>query len=436
MNCSQFIEDLISGGEYRLGDPWRLGKDGLTILVPVRYQGQGFKRAYILPSENKEKVQVRDTGSISEVFVRNASDKGVFFRAGTIFKGNGTQSRAVVSGTIVQPQSKEQVVEVRCVHASRGISRDSAFVVMDEVAPRVVLSALYEGQGNQGRVWSAVNNYSAGMARRAGGWRASSQYAVHMDSLPVAIERGETVGFSQKVMDELSKVPDYEDQVGIAIIDMRGVRGVEAFDHPDSWKALGKEVLKSYEDIFSEAGEVAELFEINLNAAREKVKAFLRKVQAVTLDNAEGTQKIDHDDVVGELTTLFGRCIHLILTQKETKDDLGTLEGPYPSRTTISNGSIIGGSPRRRTPSQMPAQAQYSVAMTKPGKGFYMALARLKEKDRTFNELADTTSIARGTLSSRLREFYASGLAEKYEREDGKRAWRLTAKGHSVIQSV
>ena len=432
MNCSQFLEDLISGGEYRLGDPWRLGKDGLTILVPVRYQGQGFERAYILPSEDKEKVQIRDTGSISEVFVRNASDKGVFFRAGTIFKGNGTQSRAVVAGTIVQPQSKEQVVEVRCVHASRGISRDSAFVVMDEVAPRAVLSALYEGRGDQGRVWGAVNSYSAGMARRAGG---SVSYAVHMDSLPVAIERGETAGFSQKVMDALSKVPDYEDQVGIAIIDVKGVRGVEAFDHPDSWKALGKEVLKSYEDIFSEAGEVAELFEINLDAAREKVKAFLRKVQAITLDNADGTQKIDLDDVVGELTTLVGRCIHLIFTQKESKDDLGTLEGPYPSRTVISNRSIIGGSPRRRTPSQTPAQAQVQWR-AEPGKGFYMALARLKEKDRTFNELADTTSIARGTLSSRLKEFYASGLAEKYEREDGKRAWRLTAKGHSVIQSV
>ncbi len=65
----------------------------------------------------------------------------VFVRAGTIFKGHGTQPRTSSTGVVLAPKELN-LVEVFCVHASHGISPRSGLSTMIDVVPRKVENVL------------------------------------------------------------------------------------------------------------------------------------------------------------------------------------------------------------------------------------------------------------------------------------------------------
>src|SRR5262245_18914658 len=106
---------------FRFGDSERVQEGGLCAVVPI-LRHTTLKRQYITFPET-DKVEVKDTGSIQAFTALNECQENVFVRAGTIFKG-ATQERCLVRSAVLFP-GKVSILEVRCVHQSRGISPGS-----------------------------------------------------------------------------------------------------------------------------------------------------------------------------------------------------------------------------------------------------------------------------------------------------------------------
>jgi hypothetical protein len=143
---------------FQFGKPQRLGESALSCVLPI-IRETSVKRQYITYPET-DKVSVVDSGSISKMKVSSVSTDNVFIRSGTIFKG-GTQERTIVRSAIIF-SGKTMDIEVRCVHATRGINT-GAKVGYGGITPMSFDSANYtEGfrAQDQHTTWANVQNYT------------------------------------------------------------------------------------------------------------------------------------------------------------------------------------------------------------------------------------------------------------------------------------
>lgn len=70
------------------------------------------------------------------------------------------------------------------------------------------------------------------------------------DNLVASVD--EMTRFNREVEKMLSKVPaDLDNQIWVVIIDSRGVLGLEVFDHPMSWRAFSRSIVRNYADILA-----------------------------------------------------------------------------------------------------------------------------------------------------------------------------------------
>jgi hypothetical protein len=445
---NKVIDNLQSlDGTYYLGDPWRLGEKGLTILVPIRCNAPP-KRSYILASESKDKVSITDTGKIDELLIDNKSGSPVFIRGGTVFKGKSGQDRAVVQGVVVQPVAspeKSVPIVVKCVHAHRGIVTGGGFSIMEDLAPQEVYVSLQSR--NQHMVWNAVADYSAKSARRLRTSVIGASYSANLASDPdlaetLSVNSTVRTDFSKQIMDALSKVPDYDDQVGVVVITVDGVQGLELFDSPESWKALGKEVVKSFSEIFHQDESIADLFTLNMEAVKDKVRKFLKELDGVTYRRDDGTFTIDDDTLVTcEYTNLNEQCIHIVVTKKAGNKYPKPQTG-IPITPNIYNDMFEHDNQYRpyiSPPNRYNMQRQENwinrdmdttivPPVKKPRIGDGLIFGRLMERSYSFNDLQSKTGIPSATLARRLNEYTDEGYILKTD-EDGHAKWKLTAKG-------
>jgi DNA-binding Lrp family transcriptional regulator len=439
---NKVIESIQSlNGTYYLGDPWRLGEKGLTILVPVRCNAPP-KRSYILASEDKDKVKITDTGQIDKLKVDNKSGSSVFIRGGTVFKGMSGQDRAVVQGVIILPQANGEPIEVKCVHAHRGIVSGGGFKIMNDLAPQKVYSALQSR--DQHRVWGEVQSYSMKSASRLmdRGFDSVVAHASMSQDPDLAatldVNSKNRTDFSDKIMDALSKVPDYEDQVGVAIINVDGVQGLELFDSPESWKALGKEVVKSFSEIFHQDDAVADLFTINMEAVKDKIRSFLKELNESIFHLEDGTHAINTKLVTCEYTNLNKDCIHIVITRRDEKypaPEMGQPISPISDIYRDMFGTLgTQQNSRRRYESINRSWVNEAMDSTivppvkRPRIGDSLIFGRLMEHSYSFNDLQSKTGIPSATLARRLNQYTDEGYISKVD-EGGHARWKLTAKG-------
>ncbi|GAG92980.1 unnamed protein product, partial [marine sediment metagenome] len=267
---SESVRRIIE--DYEIGEPWKLSK-GAGFVLPIMGVPPFPTRNYVILQEVLDKVTFKDTGDINGVDVHNQSGSNVFLRKGTMLKGIGTQSRAPIAGVVLEPRDKMIRIPVNCIHASHGISGGSAFMVMG-AAPHSV----YQGLGRQSETWANISNYSARASAgimRAGGHSAMAMAFNGRSDALVDVE--ESVGkFRDEVDDLLTQIPgDHVNQIGIAVFDLKGVVGVEVFDHPDSWHAFSKSITRSYSEVLTEG--VSDLYEIKMDKAEPVLKDWLLK---------------------------------------------------------------------------------------------------------------------------------------------------------------
>jgi len=425
----QVLLNLIDSLSF--GDPWRISDKAVSVVVPILRVGAG-ERKYVLLEEVKEKVKITDTGSIGRANVENRSDKNVFIRKGVLLAGP-TQSRGVVSGTVIPPQ-KTLEVEIQCVYASKGI-RTGATFTYEGIAPREVEGSFLHRR-SQGATWRSVNQYTLSALSSASGHASARGLAASVlgDDL-IGVMRN-TERFREDIDKILEKVPgDLVDQVGLAVLDLSGVVGVEFFDHPDSWSAFSKSIIRNYGDTLAKEQEVG-LFEIKMENVVEAVKGFLGKLskaKKVLVNKSEVSESyalaLEDDEVVGEYTAISGETIHLIGSRKYEQEVKPRQARRVPTRITGSPAHLRGWS------------SQYSLSSVSETadwvdpyferepffnrKGSTSLLDNLADKPETWKRLEEGTKVSTRTLSSRLKEATNLGLVE----QNGKKVYSLTPKG-------
>ena len=88
----QFIRNVVEEkGGFSLDRPHRLGEKSFSVLVPVIRKTEE-KRDYITFAEAK-KVEVKDTGRVETVNVRNNEDAPLYISRGEIFKGDTQEKK-------------------------------------------------------------------------------------------------------------------------------------------------------------------------------------------------------------------------------------------------------------------------------------------------------------------------------------------------------
>lgn len=416
--------------EYEIGEPWKLRK-GAGFVLPILGRPPFGDRNYVILQEVEDEVVFQDSGDLGSVNIFNKSGSNVFLRKGTMLKGVGTQDRSPVAGVVLEPV-KEVVIPVNCIHASHGIRGGASFMAMG-VTPHSV----YQSLGRQSNTWANISDYSA--RARAGVMRAGGRSAGFMASLSsdALVDVEESVGkFRDEVDDLLKQIPgDHVNQLGVAVFDLKGVVGVEVFDHPASWHAFSKSIIRSYSEILTE--EVSDLYEIKMDRAEPALREFIKKAsdaerKLVTSNRVSKIWALTADGVDGELAEVEGREIHLILSRSNERRQPQT---PQQTSQLTTRG-------RRATqrPRQTPRKTEREVApvlttrMHSPDwyrrQGSTDLLQRLDEKPHRFTELLDIIDVSRGTLGSRIREAKDMGLIHRTIREDnGQPVWSLTAQG-------
>jgi len=444
---------LIELTKIELGEPWKLGDDKQGIAVPI-IQKNPVDRNYILHTEIEGKVKLTDTGSISKLSIHNESDTTVFIRKGTLLKG-GTQSRAVVHSLVVAPNSKT-TGEIKCVYASKGI-RSGASFTHSGYAPKAVMANLHYDQGT---VWASVSSHTRGLsasyenigATRAGG-RSSS--ARSYDSLSANLKMDDLASHQEIMSDDvileaMKNVPaDMIGQVGVVILDLSGVQGIELFDHPDSWKALSKTVIRDYADILSKP--TPEYFSFEMSKVKDFVMSFIEKLVGATAsvvyeEYDAQTLTFEEDNILGEYSNLGGEMIHLYAVRhNKVTRPRPKMRRPMPRRFPPS--PRIYGEPLLFTPIESDglsnvisddARAMFNdltadTARFLVQKGGNKTMTALYEKPKTYTEVKAQTNLSPKAQSDALKRAERLGLVEKaFSYSGDKTVYQLTEVGKKV----
>lgn len=428
-----FLKNILEQKEgYSLGEPWKYNKTSVGVIIPI-LRMNAPKRDYTTLPEVKNKVKFRDTGGISKVDIKGI-DIPLFIRAGTILEGMGTQSRSPTHSIVVEPDIDVEV-DVRCVHASHGIHGGSNFEYSG-LAPREVVKSLH--RGNQSDVWGSVNSYYMSMGAQARERPITmSNFSLKMDSLPEIKKAQQKL--DKNLQDILKEVPVLENQIGAVIVGMKGVIGLESFDHPESWKAQYKEVIESYSDAISES---TKLFTFDDKEIVGIVKSFFNKIldAQITAISPERTYTIKFKGYIGEIVKMNSHIIHMFVMETDEDDKANSQESMLSRvRNNYESYERPIGTARVGSPLRF-----YGDTPQPRSYGLHFDIITTKGMKKGFKEIADTMrsqsngtaswstlqsefkkkKMSSATLSQRLKEGKEIGIfGEKLK--DGKKVYTL-----------
>lgn len=292
----------------------------LAIVVPILRKGEGGISNYYVFEEVKDDIKIEDSGSIGVLKGISKADKPVFMRSGTMVKGK-TQERVLTIGGVLFP-NKPQNLSALCIHASRGI-RAGAAMKSGGLLP--ILNMQYVAHENQASMWSGVRRHTHLMrsfASRLSPHRSQRLQNIPDDDMVRFREELEKIEeFKAKVDAVIEKIPaDLDNQVGIAVVDVNGVIGVETFDHEDSWLAFSKSIAKSYSDVLIKETKVPEIFQLKPKAINKRIQEFLLALKTTEKPRQRWkeqnavTYSISNKNAVAEYTTIENKVIHFIAT--------------------------------------------------------------------------------------------------------------------------
>lgn len=435
MNFKETIDQMVEQKGFAFGDPWRLTDKSFAILVPILRLAYRAGRSYCVIEEAKNQVDFVDTGRIGGVEAKSRADKPVFIRSGSAFggdKGESTQPRSATIGTILFPMTTETLKTV-CVYASKGIRTGAGFEY-DGVVPQTMLYAV--SMDNQGETWDRVRHFaeSSEMAVRMASPRArgTASRIGRSDNLLGVMHKMEQVeGFKEKVEEFLSKIPaDLDGQVGIAVLDLKGIVGLEVFDHPDSWRAFSKSIARSYSEVLMKEEDMSDVFEFKKERIIDHITNFLTSMKGAASTKVWGkkqakTFKIESDRVIGEYTELRSEIIHLIISKKGEKRT--------PPRPMEFASSLMAPTPRSIATSEATNRG-YSDRLKRflQAKGSGKFLSSIGKKQPTWSDLERSVNVSTRTLSKIAKRSSELGLTTKALRENGRVSYNLTTLGKTV----
>ena len=306
---------------FTFGKTWQNSDSASGLVVPILRQTQ-VKRTYIMLEETK-KVQISDTGAIGSARVKSDDDTNVFIRSGIILAGS-TQERATVAGVVVLPHS-ELELEVKCVHASKGIHSGAVYDLnKTEVVPPMIhfcLSAQCTSNEKQSRVWNSVQDYCHGSGKThiIDSYLGVTDLETPSDDLYGTLKEIERR--KKHIEDALKDIPLLKNQVGALIFDNKGVVGFEVFDSPKSWAAMHHKVLPKYGDVLTQKTEGSSV-QLNAEHILRKIQGFIEEIMAASEKQTHATKEsttcvIDSAKVIGEYTQIHDVIIHVLAFKRQ-----------------------------------------------------------------------------------------------------------------------
>lgn len=120
----------------------------------------------------------------------------------------------------------------------------------------------------------------------------------------------------------IQKFPNFENQVGIIVIDSERVVGIELFDHPESWKVSSENVIKKYGEAFTTPTKGKSQTQIDDGQVEKAIAKFLELLlNASSLNDAkDGVHYVGGAGVKGEYTVLKSKVIHIIALRQGADD--------------------------------------------------------------------------------------------------------------------
>lgn len=331
---------------YSIGKPWRFTDFSLAAVIPILRDLDTKQRGYRLLSEVRDEVKIKDTGHIDKMELVNNSPYPVLLKAGQVV-GGATQARALSKSEVLMPE-ESLVADCVCVHSTQGI-RGGQQVKPLTISPSRVRREVYRGHYDEGgqlsnhygysstiqhRVWSGVNEYSrsAGMsASRLSAFAASpdaGRYGLadrpHTPlefSTPIQDLAGRVTEAEDKFKEVIKKVPEIANQVGMALLTVNGLDMMESFEHPGSWEAIRKEILKSESGKISDLSDMESVFEFKEEKARSIIRELLStkfEEKAVVEKQDTATFMLDAKRFTGEVVALYGAPIHCTFVKKDS----------------------------------------------------------------------------------------------------------------------
>ena len=324
----EFLTDIEEEKNIRFGQIWRHTDKSLGGIVPIIMDNiEKDSRDYVMFEEVKDKLNITDTGSISNAKAKSSINKPVFIRLGTTLKGQ-TQERAVESSIIIMPNMEEDIT-VRCVHASRGISGGAKFSYAGST-PLFVEKA-FLGKLGQSETWNRIHSFNKAQDVRLMAMASSGRTGfTESRTIMADLKHDDLVGNMEKLKkfkgdakSILKNIPSVEGQIGCVIFDHRGVLSLEVYNHPLSWKAFHDNIYEKYQDILTNETEQS-LFEFKKEVIPKLIKGFIIDIKNASADMIKETNDYKTyalgRTLIGEVTELNNKIIHVIGLRKE-KDD-------------------------------------------------------------------------------------------------------------------
>lgn len=313
---NQFLQHIAEEKDgFSFGESWRYNEDSLVALLPILRESKK-RRSYLLLSE-AENVEVKDTGQINKVEIKNKEKKPVYVRMGEILAGK-TQERSTIRSYVVMPGETVRM-EVRCVHASKGIQMDEAMSSKGFVTPdleRSFTTAAFKMRNvEQREVWKNISSTAYSMSTSTADVASGAGTGfdrAFTDDLSSNIGK-----FSKIIGDILKKVPYFDNQIGVATLDLKGVAGIECFDLRDSWKALRDAIIEKEGEQLSKQEKDSPFEYKKQKAVRSAKDLLLSDFEEKVLFKNKDYRLVGmkRENYIGELTELKGVPIHLTLTR-------------------------------------------------------------------------------------------------------------------------
>jgi hypothetical protein len=429
LNPKEVAKQILDENEF--GKPWKWGDTAAGLLVPILRTATTLPRDYLLMEEVKDKVKIEDSGSIGIAKITNASGKTIFIRGGAVFEGQGTQSRATQTGSIIDPIKTSQEVKINCIHASHGIQANAMFS-MQGYTPRTVSQSLRKG--NQHEVWASVQCYASSVRHSASEPLLGAMRERNVGSDNLAGTMKVVNKFKGSVDDAIRRMPQADNQVGVVIMDIKGIVGLEVFDSPESWKALSENVIKQYSEVFE--AKAPDYLSIDQDKVVVNIQAFLELLNTATEEHPTPETTVVHvstrqpnGSLSGEYTILHGKLIHATFAREESNytSDTQRTRSPF-SMTSLSRGTeecygaTMFGSTRRTNFEDIGAQS----FMSRHQNG-HKLLSNLN-KPKTWTDLKPLFK-HESTQTFLLKDAIANGLVTKQDKK-----YILTAKGINQIE--
>ncbi|HYM38915.1 MAG TPA: DUF6569 family protein [Thermoplasmata archaeon] len=331
---ARFARGIVEGDGRSIGTP-SLSDDGSAVVLSI-LMGRGGARGYVLANEVADEVSFIDPGRIDRVRIRNESRRRIFLPPGTLLAGEGTASRGITRGVLVDPRSMVDV-EVRCVHASAPVRAHAPLELGGSVAPLRVRQALMSR--DQGLVWEAVREF---IATRAPSVR-------NTDDLMAALGMASSAASLPSATPSPSSIQG--DPCGMIVLGAAGVEAMEVFDGPEPWARASPDLADGLRGESSAATFLTH--QVIAGKAIELAKAWLLRL--AELAQGPGTRQTwVAADSSAEWTVLGGEVIHLL-----------AFRGSPWSQLPAAPGGTLGGAEAPDGLSQLPP----GITAPAPGEG-------------------------------------------------------------------